>query len=144
MTKAPIETPATVTPVESPAKQEEKVWAAAAHLGQILFFIPLVGMVFLVPLVVYLVKRSESAFVAFHAKQALIVAALVSAFTLLAIALVVGARFAAGHWAAMFMAAPVVPLFLAAFGYIGFVGLRALNGEWFEYAFIGRWARKQP
>lgn len=50
---------------------EEKVWAVIAHLaGLVPFFVVPFGCV-IVPLMIWLLKKDESAFVAWHAKQSL-------------------------------------------------------------------------
>jgi uncharacterized Tic20 family protein len=57
---------------------DSKTWAILAHV------IPLVGLSFIAPLVVYLIKKDEDPYVAHHAKEALnfqitiIIAAIIS------------------------------------------------------------------
>ncbi|MBT8207167.1 MAG: DUF4870 domain-containing protein [Acidimicrobiia bacterium] len=46
-------------------KSDSKIWAIAAHL------VPLAGFALLGPLVVYLIKKDEDAFVRSHASEAL-------------------------------------------------------------------------
>jgi uncharacterized protein len=50
--------------------QEERTWGMVAHLAALALFIMPLGNI-LGPLVVFLVKRDHSAFVAAHAKEAL-------------------------------------------------------------------------
>jgi uncharacterized protein len=50
--------------------QDERTWGMVAHLAALAFFIFPFGNV-LGPLIVYLAKREQSAFVAAHAKEAL-------------------------------------------------------------------------
>lgn len=50
--------------------QDERTWAMVAHLAALGFFIVPFGNI-LGPLVVWLAKRDQSAFVAVHAKEAL-------------------------------------------------------------------------
>jgi uncharacterized protein len=50
--------------------QEERTWGMVAHLAALGFFIFPFGNI-LGPLIVYLAKRDQSAFVAAHAKEAL-------------------------------------------------------------------------
>lgn len=52
------------TPIEPP-NSDSKGWAAAAHL------VPLVGLSFIAPLVIWLIKKDEDAFVEYHAREAL-------------------------------------------------------------------------
>ena len=52
--------------------QDEKNWAIAAHIGALFAaFVSLGVLPFLVPLVILLIKREESNFIAHHARQAL-------------------------------------------------------------------------
>jgi uncharacterized Tic20 family protein len=51
--------------VPDPVPGESRGWAAAAHL------IPLIGLSFVAPLVVWLIKRDEDAFVEYHSREAL-------------------------------------------------------------------------
>ncbi len=48
-----------------PAKSDSKGWAAAAHL------IPLIGFGFVAPLVIWLIKKDEDAYVEYHSREAL-------------------------------------------------------------------------
>jgi uncharacterized Tic20 family protein len=50
--------------------QDERTWGMVAHLAALAFFIFPFGNI-LGPLIVYLAKRDQSAFVAAHAKEAL-------------------------------------------------------------------------
>ncbi len=59
----------TTSPVVS-ASAEDRNWALAAHLSTFSFFFSGIGMV-LGPLIIWLVKRDQSAFVAQHAREAL-------------------------------------------------------------------------
>lgn len=49
----------------SQVPSESRGWAAAAHL------IPFIGLGFIAPLVIWLIKRDEDAFVEVHAREAL-------------------------------------------------------------------------
>jgi len=49
---------------------EERTWAMLAHLSALLGYIVVLGQ-YIAPLVIYLVYRERSRFVAFHALQAL-------------------------------------------------------------------------
>ena len=46
-------------------RSESRGWAAAAHL------IPFVGLSFIAPLIIWLIKRDEDAFAEYHAREAL-------------------------------------------------------------------------
>ena len=54
-------------PYHDPAQvpSESRGWSAAAHL------VPLIGLGFIAPLVIWLIKRDEDAFVEEHAREAL-------------------------------------------------------------------------
>jgi uncharacterized Tic20 family protein len=72
-------------PIESgpTLKPDSKTWAILAHL------IPLVGLGFIAPLVIYLIKKDDDPFVAHHAREALnfqitvIIALIISAILIL-------------------------------------------------------------
>jgi hypothetical protein len=48
-----------------PLKSEDKLWIVLCHLS------PLIGLAIILPLIIFLVKKDDSAAVAFHAKEAL-------------------------------------------------------------------------
>lgn len=64
-------------------RSDSKGWAAAAHL------IPIVGLGFIAPLVIWLIKKDEDPYVDWHGKEALnfqitlLIAVIVSAFLIL-------------------------------------------------------------
>jgi len=68
-----------------PMKSDSKGWAAAAHL------VPIVGVGFIAPLVIWLIKKEEDPYVEWHARQALnfqitfLIAAIVSGILILLI-----------------------------------------------------------
>lgn len=102
-----------------------------AHLLTLLGYVTFVGQ-YIAPLVVYLVYREESPFVAFHALQALYFRLLTLAFYILCVALL----------------CLVIPIFVAiALGvaelvYTILLAIKANNGELAEYPIAGGWARK--
>ena len=51
--------------VPDPVPSDSRGWAAAAHL------IPFVGLSFVAPLVIWLIKREDDAFVEYHSREAL-------------------------------------------------------------------------
>ncbi len=53
------------TPETTPTDSDSRAWAVAAHL------LPWIGLGFLGPLVIWLIKRDESPFVEEHAREAL-------------------------------------------------------------------------
>lgn len=117
--------------------QDDRLWAMLSYL---LAFIAS----FIAPLIIYLVKKDSSRYVAFHALQSLL---------LHAAAAVVGiACFVA---AAVFgMLGPLVllaiPLFLVQLAVgIGLMvllivaAIKSFGGEWYEIPYVGRIARRQ-
>jgi uncharacterized Tic20 family protein len=52
-------------PPPTPADSDGKIWAVLAHLSGF------IGLPFILPLIIYLVKRNESTFVAENAREAL-------------------------------------------------------------------------
>jgi uncharacterized protein len=92
---------------------DERLWAMLAHLSA--FVVPLLG-----PLLVYLLKKDESRFVAYHSVQAGI-------FQLISWA-IAGATCGIGS-----------VLFLVAI----WIGIRAYNGEWAGYPLIDSAGRPQ-
>jgi uncharacterized Tic20 family protein len=112
---------------------EERLWAMLAHLAGILGYIGGIGQ-YVVPLVIYLVYKDKSRFVAFHALQSLYfqLGVLVAGLGVLVIAMatcVGGLLF--------------LPLSIGALAYAIVAGIRANQGEWFEYWLVGAWARQQ-
>jgi len=103
-------------PVPDPVPSDSRGWAAAAHLGTFL-----VG--FIAPLVIWLIKRDEDAFVEYHARESLnfqfslMIYMLVS---FLAILILIGIVMVA-----------VVAVF--AFVVIIVAGVKAAGGEFYRY-----------
>ena len=103
-------------PVPDPVPSDSRGWAAAAHLGTFL-----VG--FIAPLVIWLIKRDEDAFVEYHARESLnfqfslMIYVLVS---FLAILILIGIVMVA-----------VVGVF--AFVVIIIAGVKAAGGEFYRY-----------
>jgi uncharacterized Tic20 family protein len=106
---------------------DDKMIAMLAHLSG------LVGAIIVVPLVIYLVKKDSSPFVAYHAMQALIFqgASFFVVFTVVSFVMVITCG----------IGVPIMALgFLPLVGGIMFA-LKANNGEWAGYpgiAHIGR------
>ena len=102
--------------VPDPVPSDARGWAAAAHLGTFV-----VG--FIAPLVIWLVKKDEDAFVEYHARESLnfqfslMIYMLVS---FLAILVIVG-----------LLLGPIVAIF--AFVVIIIAGVKAAGGEFYRY-----------
>jgi hypothetical protein len=114
---------------------EERLWAMLAHLLALLGYVIWIGA-YVAPLVVYLVYKDKSQFVAFHALQSLFfqLALLVigAICVLLALTIVLAC-----------IAIPVIALVsVGALAYIIVAAIRAYNGELFEYWLVGKWARQ--
>jgi uncharacterized Tic20 family protein len=115
------------------ASKDEHTWAMVGHLAALGgLVIPTVGCI-LGPLIVWLIKREESAFVAYHAKQSMwfqiFAAIVVTALTLLAFCTCVTAPLA-------ILAA------LAALGYAIYGAIQVSGGKDFEYYWVGPWVRE--
>ena len=108
------------TPPGTPTS-DERTWALVSHA---LTFIEggIIG-----PLVVYLVKKNESEFVAFHALQSLY-------FGLLAVAIIAPVALITCGFGAVL----VLPYFI--FELIACV--EANKGEWYELPIVGPWAMR--
>jgi len=106
------------TPSTGPAvASESRGWAVAAHL------VPFIGLSFIGPLIVWLMKKDEDPFVAEHARQALnfqilvLIAAIISGFLII---LIIG-----------LILLPIVLIVAAIFMIIAAV--KAANGEEYRY-----------
>lgn len=114
---------------------EERLWAMLGHLLALLGYVVWVGA-YIAPLVIYLVYKDKSRFVAFHALQSLFfqLALLViyAICVLLALTIVLAC-----------VSIPLAVLVsVGALVYIIVAAIRAYNGELFEYWLVGRWARQ--
>ncbi|HID05868.1 MAG TPA: DUF4870 domain-containing protein [Armatimonadetes bacterium] len=90
---------------------------------------------YIVPLVVYLVYKDKSKFVAFHALQSLFFQlALLVIYTILVILALT-----------VILACLSVPvgiiISIGALVYVIYAGIQAYNGQLFEYWLVGKWAR---
>jgi uncharacterized Tic20 family protein len=114
---------------------EERLWAMLAHLLALLGYVVWLGA-YIAPLVIYLVYKDKSQFVAFHALQSLF----------FQLALLVVAAICALLAITIVLACIAIPLALVvsvgALAYIIVAAVRAYNGELFEYWLVGKWARQ--
>ena len=107
----------------SDAPQNDRTLAAITHLSS------LVGFGLIVPVVIYFIKRDESAFVAHHAKEAINFHISVILAVLVSIPLMI--VFGLG----------VLTLIATAVGSLIYgvvAAVRALDGEWYEYPYTLR------
>ncbi len=105
--------------------QEDKTLALIAYLGGIF-------VSFIVPLVLYFVKKDQSRFVAYHAMQAMI----------FHIAILIG-YFIGGMLTVVligFLVLPAVGILSLVFSIIA--ALAANRGEWYEIPLVGKYARQ--
>lgn len=119
-------------PLPAVLTQDDKMWGMLGHIGAVAGYVGGVGQ-WVVPLVIYLIYKDKSKFVAFHALQSLIFQSLLG-LIVLAISLCTCFLFA--------IPAIVIGLVLSIGGAIA-LGLQANNGEWSEYPLVGPWARRQ-
>ncbi|CUU34721.1 MAG: DUF4870 domain-containing protein [Armatimonadetes bacterium] len=117
---------------------EERLWAMLAHLSGLLGWVTTIGQ-FLVPLIIYLVYRERSRFVAYHALQQLLfqIFLLVALVVLTIVGVVIGV-ITCGIGFVL-----VIPLFLAliiyVLVYIIWAAIEAYNGKWFRIPLVGDW-----
>jgi uncharacterized protein len=115
---------------------DEKLWGMLAHLLTLLGYVVVVGE-YIAPLVIYLVYKDRSRFVAFHALQALFFQLLALAVT---IALMLFSVVTLG--CGILLAAPLaIALAIAVLVYTIIAAIQANNGVWYELPIVGRWAR---
>jgi hypothetical protein len=106
------------------ASKEARTWAMIGHLAALLGFIG--------PLIVWLIKREESRFIAFHAKQAMWLQIFV-AIACFVLALL------------FFLVIPVflIPLLAAgSLAYAIYGAIQVSGGKDFEYYWVGPWVRR--
>ena len=108
---------------------DEKLWGMLAHLLALLGYVVVVGE-YIAPLVIYLVYKDRSQFVAFHALLALAVSVALMLFSIVTLGL------------GLLLAAPLeIALAIAVLVYTIIAAIQANNGVWYELPIVGRWAR---
>jgi len=115
---------------------DEKLWGMLAHLLTLLGYIVTLGQ-YIAPLVIYLVYKDRSQFVAFHALQALF-------FQLLALAVVIALTLFSiiTLGLGVLLAVPLaIALAIAVLVYTIIAAIQANNGVWYELPIVGRWVR---
>jgi uncharacterized protein len=115
---------------------DEKLWGMLAHLLALLGYVVVVGE-YIAPLVIYLVYKDRSRFVAFHALQAL-------SFQLLALAVTIALMLfsVVTLGCGILLAVPLgIALAIAVLVYTIIAAIQANNGVWYELPIVGRWAR---
>ena len=124
--------PTAEAPLPVVLTQDDKMWGMLGHIGAVAGYVGGVGQ-WVVPLVIFLIYKDKSKFVAFHALQSLVFQSLLG-LIVLAVTLVTCFLFA--------IPAVLIGLTVSIGGAIA-LGLKANNGEWSEYPLVGAWARRQ-
>lgn len=119
-------------PPPTTVTEDEKLWAMLAHFAGLLGYAVALGQ-YIGPLVIYLLYKDKSKFVAFHALQSLYF----QLGVLVAGALVVVLAFLTCVGGLL-----AIPLSIGALVYVIVAGIKANQGEWFEYWLVGDMARK--
>ncbi len=123
-----------------PTSDEERLWGMLAHLLTLLGYVVVLGQ-YIAPLVIYLVYRERSKFVAFHALQALYFQLAVLVLTILVTSVLVLVSIVTCGVGAIL----TIPVVLAATVLVLYYTIRpaieANNGNWYEIPLVGGWAR---
>jgi uncharacterized Tic20 family protein len=107
---------------------EEKLWGLLSHLSALLILLSGLGQL-IAPLVIYIVYKDKSKFVAFHALQELYFQLVMAA-----VSIVVGIATCGIGLAVTIPLAIIVPIVAA---------IKAYDGTLFQYWVVGEWARRQ-
>jgi uncharacterized Tic20 family protein len=118
-------------PVPDNVSSDEKLWAMLAHLFGLAGYFGGVGQ-YVAPLVIYLLYKDKSRFVAFHALQSLYFQLAVLVALMVSFALMV-----------VLIGIPMLAFVgVGSLIYVIVAAIRAYNGELFEYWLVGKWARQ--
>jgi uncharacterized Tic20 family protein len=123
--------------------QDERTWALIGVLSPLATIVlPLPGVVTIIaPLIVYLIKRDESDFVAFHALQTMFFEIGVTCVGLilgLFVVFIGVATFGVGLCIGIPL---IIAVLIGAIVYPIIIAVKAYNGEWAEFWLVGEWAR---
>lgn len=113
---------------------DDRMWAMFAHLAGLLGYALLFGQI-AGPLVIYVMYKEKSKFVAFHALQSLFLQ--VALFVIHMVLIVLGPFTCGVTWVVN------VILIVASFVVIIIAAIKSYNGEMYEYTFVGPYARQQ-
>jgi uncharacterized Tic20 family protein len=112
--------------------KDERTWAMIAVLSPLVgFAVPIPFVNIIAPLILYFVKREESAFVAFHALQSVyfqIVVFIAAVICIILIFVCIGVPL-------------LIVVGLGSIAYMVVIAIKAYNGEWAEFWMAGDWAR---
>lgn len=113
-------------------EQDDRTWAMLGHIAGLAGYLTGVGQ-YIGPLVIFVIYKDKSKFVAFHALQSLFfqLGLLVAGLLVVVLAMLTCLGGLLG-----------IPLAVAAIVYPIVVALRAKDGEWYEYWLVGEWARR--
>jgi len=120
---------------EPPAgpSQDERTWAMVAVLSPLVgYVIPIPFVNIIAPLVIYFMKRDESAFVAFHALQTVYFSIAVFLAVVISIVLLIVC-------VGLFL---LIVIAIASIVYLAVIAIKAYQGEWAEFWLVGEWARR--
>lgn len=115
---------------------DEKLWGMLAHLLTLLGYVVTLGQ-YIAPLVIFLVYKDRSKFVAFHALQALFFQLLVLAVSVVLVIFV----FVTLGLGVILAIPALIALCLAVLVYTIWAAIEANKGAWFELPIVGKWAR---
>jgi len=127
-------------PQDSSLTADEKLWGMLAHLLTLLGHVIWVGQ-YVAPLVIYLVYKDRSRFVAFHALQALYFQLLLLAGTILLTVVSVFIVIVTCGAGALLAALLALAYTIIALVYTIWPAIEANRGAWFELPLAGAWAR---
>ena len=114
------------------ASKEHRTWGMVAHLAALAGFVVPFGNI-VGPLVVWLIKKDESPFVAYHAKQAMWFQIFVA---------IVGVVFALVGLVICVTIPLAILVGLGALAYAIYGAVQVNGGKDFEYYWVGEWVRK--
>lgn len=112
---------------------DEKMWAMLAHLSALLGNLVGLGQI-IAPLVIYLVQKDQSKFVAYHALQSLYFQ--LAVFAGLAVGVVITAITCGVGFPLLMVVAALGIIYPIV------MGIKANQGEWDEYWLVGEFAKK--
>lgn len=129
---------AEMPPLGAPPTEDEKLWGMLGHLSALIGAFGIPG--FFGPLAVWLMKKDESRFVHFHALQNLFLhIAMLIVGVVLGISFFILVAITAGL-AAIPLIGVFVLLGVAFLVYVVMVGVKAKEGKWVAYPYVGKMA----
>ena len=117
--------------------QDERLLAMLTYL--LTFIAPIIA-----PLIIYLIKKDQSRFIAFHAIQNLLMQAAMAALGIV-VGILAGILGAMGPLALLVIPLALLP-FLAGIAVLVFTiigAIKSFGGEWYQASLVGPYARQQ-